>query len=46
MARRAEGVAKLKKALGIYRELGKSERASALEEEVRRHNLQSAIIRR
>jgi tetratricopeptide (TPR) repeat protein len=35
---RAEGVAKLKKALGIYRELGKSERAGALETEVRRHN--------
>lgn len=32
---RAEGVAKLKKALGIYRELGKSERASALETEMR-----------
>jgi tetratricopeptide (TPR) repeat protein len=35
---RAEGVAKLKKALGIYRELGKDEQAIALEEEVRRHN--------
>jgi tetratricopeptide (TPR) repeat protein len=35
---RAEGVAKLKKALGIYRELGKDDRAIALEEEVRRHN--------
>jgi tetratricopeptide (TPR) repeat protein len=32
---RAEGVAKLKKALGIYRELGKSERASAVEAEAR-----------
>jgi tetratricopeptide (TPR) repeat protein len=32
---RAEGVAKLKKALGIYRELGKTERVSALETEVR-----------
>jgi tetratricopeptide (TPR) repeat protein len=32
---RAEGVAKLKKALGIYRELGKDDRASALEEELR-----------
>lgn len=28
---RAEGVAKLKKALGIYRELGKDDRASAIE---------------
>jgi tetratricopeptide (TPR) repeat protein len=32
---RAEGVAKLKKALGIYRDLEKTERASALEEELR-----------
>jgi len=32
---RAEGVAKLKKALGIYRDLGKDDRASAVEEEVR-----------
>jgi serine/threonine protein kinase len=32
---RAEGVAKLKKALGIYRELGQVDRASALEEQVR-----------
>ena len=32
----AEGVAKLKKALGIYRDLGKDDRAIALEEEVRR----------
>jgi serine/threonine protein kinase len=32
---RAEGVAKLKKALGIFRELRKDERASALEAEVR-----------
>jgi len=32
---RAEGVAKLKKALGIYRELGKEDRASVLEAEVR-----------
>jgi hypothetical protein len=32
---RAEGVAKLRKALGIYRELGKDDRASALEAEVR-----------
>jgi serine/threonine protein kinase len=35
---RAEGVAKLKKALGIYRELGKDDQAAALDEEVRRHN--------
>ena len=33
---RAEGVAKLKKALGIYRELRKDELASALDEEVRK----------
>jgi hypothetical protein len=33
---RAEGVAKLRKALGIYRELGPADRASALEEELRR----------
>ena len=33
---RAEGVAKLRKALGIYRESGRDDRASALEEEVRR----------
>lgn len=33
---RAEGAAKLKKAMGIYRELGKDERASALEAELRR----------
>ncbi len=33
---RAEGVAKLKKALGIYRELGNEDRANALDEEVRR----------
>jgi eukaryotic-like serine/threonine-protein kinase len=32
---RAEGVAKLRKALGIYRELGKDDRTSALEAEVR-----------
>jgi serine/threonine protein kinase len=32
---RAEGVAKLKKALGIYRELGQDERAGAVEEELR-----------
>jgi hypothetical protein len=32
---RAEGVAKLKKALGIYRELGKDDRATLLEAEVR-----------
>jgi serine/threonine protein kinase len=32
---RAEGVAKLKKALGIYRELGQVDRASALEEQMR-----------
>jgi serine/threonine protein kinase len=31
---RAEGVAKLKKALGIYRELGVSDRAGALEKEL------------
>jgi serine/threonine protein kinase len=33
---RAEGVAKLKKALGIYRELGKNDLANALDEEVRK----------
>jgi serine/threonine protein kinase len=33
---RAEGVAKLKKALGIYRELGKDDLANALDEEVRK----------
>jgi tetratricopeptide (TPR) repeat protein len=32
---RAEGVAKLRKALGIYRESGHADRASALEEELR-----------
>lgn len=33
---RAEGAAKLKKAMGIYRELGKNDRATALEAELRR----------
>jgi tetratricopeptide (TPR) repeat protein len=33
---RNEGSAKLKKAIGIYREMGKGDRASALEEEMRR----------
>jgi serine/threonine protein kinase len=33
---RNEGSAKLKKAVGIYRELGKDERAGALEDELRR----------
>jgi len=33
---RAEGIAKLKKALGIYRDLGKEDRASAIDEEVRK----------
>lgn len=32
---RAEGVAKLRKALGIYRELGQDDRAGALEEKLR-----------
>jgi serine/threonine protein kinase len=32
---RAEGVAKLKKALGIYRELGQDDRASAVDEKLR-----------
>jgi serine/threonine protein kinase len=33
---RAEGMAKLRKALGIYRELGQDDRAGALEEQLRR----------
>ena len=33
---RAEGVAKLRKALGIYRELGEADRAGRLEEELGR----------
>jgi tetratricopeptide (TPR) repeat protein len=32
---RAEGVAKLKKALGIYRDLGRKDRVSSIEQEVR-----------
>jgi hypothetical protein len=32
---RAEGVAKLKKALAIYRELGQDDRASAVAQELR-----------
>ncbi len=35
---RAEGVAKLKKALGLYRELGQDNRVAALEEALRLHN--------
>jgi serine/threonine protein kinase len=35
---RAEGVAKLRKAIGIYRELGRDDRVSALEEELGHHN--------
>ena len=35
---RAEGLAKLKKAIGIYRGLGREDRASPLEEELAHHN--------
>ena len=35
---RAEGVSKLRKALGLYRELGRDDRAAALEDQLRQQN--------